>query len=94
MTPQQKRTLDYVRAYHAEHGRAPTMQEIADATGVKAKSQVSRQLNTLAEYGFLRRTNHFSGKYVPAEVPAVDLAHVPTETLRAELDRRQTESAR
>lgn len=93
MTSQQKRVLDFVRAYHAEHGRGPTHQAICDALGIKSKGNVAARLRALVDYGFLRRGPDRSGAYVPVEAGHQALANVATSDLLAELQRRESLTA-
>lgn len=91
MTPQQKRTLDFVREFYAENGRSPTQRAIMTHLGLASPGTVNRQMIALEEYGFLRRTGDFSGNYVPIDSDALELARIPTADLVAELDRREIE---
>ncbi len=93
MTPQQKRLLDFVRAYHAEYGRGPTHRELCDALGTRSRGNVNKQLRALADYGFLRRGTEYSGNYVPVEAGRGALAGVRTSDLIAELQRRESLAA-
>lgn len=88
MTPQQKRTLDFIRSHFSATGRGPTMRELLDALGGKSTSKIHRQLLSLTAYGFLRRTGEYSGKYVPVEADQLGLQRIPTAVLLAELQRR------
>ena len=55
LTKRQKETLDYIRAYSAQNGIAPSFIEMMDATGQSSKSGVYRILIALEERGFIRR---------------------------------------
>lgn len=55
LTPHQKQTLDFLRAYKAEHAVFPTFSEIAAHVGAKSNSRVSEILVALAERGYIRR---------------------------------------
>lgn len=88
MTPKQQATLEFVRAYFAEHGRGPTVRRINAEFGVKSISGTHRRLTALTEYGFLRRTREKEGCYIPVEADRIKLQTVPTSHLLAELQRR------
>lgn len=47
------RILSFVRAYFAEHGEGPTMQEIADGVGLGTRAGAWRQVRKLVEMGEL-----------------------------------------
>ena len=91
MTPQQQRTLDFVRTFYAENGRGPTVRQVRDGVGLSSTSGVHRQLRALVDYGFLAQTAEFSGNLVPVDKDAIELARIPTAALLAELDRRESE---
>ena len=88
MTPTQKRTLAYVRDYYAKHGHSPTMRHMRDAFGLRSLSSVHDQMKALTEYGYLRRSKRYAGRYIPVDSDRLSLAHVSTEILSAELERR------
>lgn len=48
-----KAIMKFIRAYRAEHGNSPSMQEIADGVGYSTKSSVGRHINILVEAGVL-----------------------------------------
>lgn len=54
LTPRQRETLDWIKAFIAEHGMPPTVREIGNAFGIKS-STVFAFLRTLQEKGYLRR---------------------------------------
>ena len=55
MLPSEQRILNIIRQYIAEHGYAPTLEEIAQEAGLKARSQVHKYVNSLIEQGHLAR---------------------------------------
>jgi SOS-response transcriptional repressor LexA len=55
LTQRQKEMYDFIRAYYAKHGIAPSFMEMMDATGRSSKSGVHRVLVALEERGFIRR---------------------------------------
>lgn len=56
LTPKQKQVLDYIQAYSAEQGYAPTQQEIARRFGFQSLGTVQNYLVRLEREGFLRRS--------------------------------------
>jgi repressor LexA len=87
LTARQRDCLRFIETFQAENdGASPTFDEIRGALGLAGKSGVFRLLDGLEERGFIRR--------LPNRVRAIELidrsplAHVPTEALRAELERR------
>lgn len=52
LTPAQERTLCFIVDYVEEHGWPPTLQEIADGTGV-AKSTTFAHIRRLQQKGYL-----------------------------------------
>jgi repressor LexA len=46
--------MAFLRAYHAEHGWAPTVQEIADAVGLVSPNSTRNHLLKLAEDGYIK----------------------------------------
>jgi len=69
MTPRQKQVLDYIGAFWAEKGWAPSFDEIKDHMGVKSKSSVASILMRLEKRGYITRTKNLarSIKVVPQE---------------------------
>lgn len=55
MLPAEKRILDIIRTHVAAHGYAPTLREIAEQAGYRAKSQVHGYVSSLIEQGHLVR---------------------------------------
>ncbi len=49
-----RQILVFLRTYHAEHGWAPTIQEIADGVGLTSPNSTRNHLLRLAEEGYLR----------------------------------------
>ena len=49
--------FEFIRRYIADNGWAPTYQEIADAVGLKSKSDVGRYLTRLEEKGLIKKGN-------------------------------------
>jgi repressor LexA len=55
LTPRQRAILVAIQTHQDEHGWAPTIREIADATGYRWTSVVEYHLRRLEEYGYLVR---------------------------------------
>jgi len=55
ITTKQQAVLDYIRAYHREHGLAPTVREIARHVGVSSSCTVQRCLDALERKGAIKR---------------------------------------
>lgn len=51
LTAHQKRALDYIRSYAAEHGISPSYDEIKAFLGLASKSGVSRVVHELEQRG-------------------------------------------
>lgn len=59
LTRRQKEILDFIRAFVAEHGYSPTLDEIARSFHLASLNGVHKHLVALEERGFLRRRlNH------------------------------------
>ncbi|MHA3840424.1 LexA family protein [Sphingomonas aestuarii] len=85
MSPQQLRTLDFVREHISTIGVAPTQREVATHLGRSRGAAVSA-IDGLVARGKLRRRSAASRGLELAE--AADLRTVPTDEIRAELARR------
>jgi repressor LexA len=46
-------TYNYIRAFFARHGHAPTLEEIAEGLGIRSKGVVHRYLRAIAEDGLI-----------------------------------------
>ena len=55
LTERQRKLLDFIRAYIAQHGIAPTYDDIRYAMRVRSKSDIHRLLVGLEERGAIRR---------------------------------------
>ena len=53
LTQGQHKTLDFIRQYIAREGLAPTLSEIAIGLGVSSKGSVHKQVQALAEAGYI-----------------------------------------
>lgn len=67
LTPRQEAALEFIRAYVAEHGRAPKYQEISEAVGYANKGRAHTTVLALAKRGLLVINNAPpGGRYRPA----------------------------
>ncbi len=55
LTPRQRRIMDFIRAWVAEHGYPPSVREIGSAVQLVSPSSVAYQLRELEKKGLLRR---------------------------------------
>lgn len=53
LTSGQHKTLDFIRQYIAREGFAPTLTEIAQGLGISSKGSMHRQVQALAEGGYI-----------------------------------------
>lgn len=60
LTPQQKKTLDFIKQYFDEHKKSPSLSEIATELDLRSKGTVTEHLSALEKKGFLKR---ISGAY-------------------------------
>jgi repressor LexA len=60
LTPRQNDCWLFLAKYTAEHGYAPSFEEMADALNLASKSSIHRLLGALEERGFIRRLRHRS----------------------------------
>ena len=72
MTKRQKEVLDFIRAFWAEHGYAPSYQVIAEGVGMKSKGGVARLVQSLEEGGHITRRPNRARSVRPAVVGAQD----------------------
>lgn len=86
MTPLMLRTLDFIKKYHAQHRLMPTLDEICEGVSIASRGGAHKVVYRLIEAGELVRTS--AGRRNIA-LPSAELNHIPTETLRAELARRE-----
>lgn len=84
LTRKQRELLDYIGAFVATEGAAPSFEEMKDALGLKSKSGVHRLVSALEERGFIRRLPNRARAIEPIN----PLATIPTRELQAEIDRR------
>jgi repressor LexA len=53
LTPKQQQVYDFIRAYFADHGTAPSYHEVRDGLGLRAVSTVAKHLKYLESKGAL-----------------------------------------
>lgn len=70
LTVRQSDVLNFIRAYHAERGFAPSYGEIADGVGLGSKSGVARIIEGLVERGYIGRMPHQARSIVVLGAPA------------------------
>jgi len=68
LAPVQRKTLEYLRAYVADHGYGPTLKDIAVSIGVKSPSTAHFHLGRLEDKGFIKRGEDGSIELVDNEV--------------------------
>lgn len=57
-TPKQRQIFDFIRSFLAEHGYAPSLEEIRDHMGLSAVSTVHEHLEKMEAKGILKREEH------------------------------------
>jgi repressor LexA len=55
LTPRQRKIMEFLRNWGAEHGYPPSVREIGEAVGLVSPSSVAYQLKALERKGYLRR---------------------------------------
>jgi SOS-response transcriptional repressor LexA len=58
LTKQQMYVFEYIQHYIKENGTSPTFADICHGTGIKARSQVHRQVTALQRRGYLTCEPH------------------------------------
>jgi len=56
LTIQQKRVLDFIRAFIHRHGHSPSLREIGEGIDIQSRGAVHRHVQTLIDRGVLKRT--------------------------------------
>lgn len=70
MTDRDNKTLEFIKAYMAENGYAPSFVDIMDATGEPSKDGVTRTLSRLTNAGLISRVPG-----VARSIRVVDFSH-------------------
>lgn len=76
----QQRVYQFILAYIAEHGYAPSVRDICDAVGLKSPSTVHFHLKNLAELGYIEKGAFKGRAIVPVDREAVKKAAPQEET--------------
>ncbi len=79
MLPAEKRILDIIRDHVAEHGYAPTLREIAEQAGYRARSQVHGYVSSLIEQGHLVREPRARRGLRLADADATERLSIPLQ---------------
>src|SRR5256712_12195257 len=74
LTKRQKELLDFLRAYIAEHGYAPTLDEIGRHFALGSLATVHKHLTNLERKGRIRRLANHSRALELTEAPAAGAA--------------------
>ena len=85
----QQRVYQYILAYLAEHGYAPSVRDICDAVGLKSPSTVHFHLKNLAELGLIEKGAFKGRAIVPVDRAAAKKA-APAEEKVVELTLPET----
>lgn len=60
MKDSERKTLQFIQAFVAEHGYSPKLQEIAKGIGISSRGTVSRYIDGLIDQGYLEKDQHKS----------------------------------
>lgn len=85
MTERQRKCFDFIADYIAARGIAPTYDEIGKAIGSRSRGGIHDLVHRLVDQGLLTKTKGGSRNL---RLVGVDLSRVPSDELRAELERR------
>jgi repressor LexA len=55
LTERQTQVLDFLKSYQRKHNKPPTFKEIGEALGIRSMNAVFKQINALAEKGYIKR---------------------------------------
>jgi len=77
MTPRHKECLDFIGAFWADKGYAPSYEEIRNALGAKSKSSVAALVVKLEERGYIRRMPNLARSIRLVAVPLPPKAPQP-----------------
>jgi len=77
MTPRHKECLDFIGAFWADKGYAPSYEEIRDALGAKSKSSVAALVAKLEERGYIQRMPNLARSIRLVAVPMPPKAPQP-----------------
>ena len=71
LTPQQYKALQFIKTFTAEHGYAPTLQEIAFGIGIVSRGYVSKVIDALIERGAVAKFPNAARSIVVIDPPAL-----------------------
>ena len=77
LTPSQQRVLDCIRLHLEQHGRAPTLREIAENLGLARHSSAQDHVEALVRKGALERLPHHRGLRLPHRLRALAATQLP-----------------
>ena len=85
MTPRHKECLDFIGAFWADKGYAPSYDEIREALGAKSKSSVAALVTKLEERGYIQRMPNLARSIrlvavpLPPKAPPPEAAAPPSD---------------
>lgn len=77
LAPVQRKTLEFLRNFIAEHGFAPTLKDICSSIGAKSPSTAHFHLERLEKKGFLRRGEEGALELLDCDTPELSPMTVP-----------------
>lgn len=88
MTPRQQQLFAFICDQIEATGITPSYSEMAAALGLTSKGNIVRLVNALIRDGFLVRGHRGSARSLRLKIEAIELRHVSSSALVAELERR------
>lgn len=82
LTARQRQLLGFIQAYQSDNGMAPTLEEMAEAMGVRSLATIHEHLAKMEWKGCIRRSPRESRSIVTVDDPREEVLR-----LRAENDR-------
>ncbi len=77
LAPVQRKTLEFLRNFMAEHGFAPTLKDICTSIGVKSPSTAHFHLERLESKGFIQRGDDGAIELIDCDSPEMSPTAVP-----------------
>jgi len=77
LTRRQREIYDFVRAFVAERGYSPSLEEIGEAFGLRSVATVHKHVQHLVDKGFLRKSWNRSRSVEPASAEAPATVSLP-----------------
>lgn len=71
LTPSQYKALQFIKSFTAEHGYAPSFQEIAHGIGIVSRGYVSKVIDALIERGAVSKFPNAQRSIVVIDPPAL-----------------------